>query len=255
MKLAIYQGSPIAGDIDEGFARIETRLAAAAMAGAQMIVFPELFLPGYNRPDLHDSLSQPLGGDWCTRFAALARAADCGLCIGWAEREGDMVYNAATAFGPDGAMLGHYRKIQLYGPMEQASFAFGNAYTVFDFAGHRIALMVCYDIEFAHHVKAVADQGVTLILVPTANPAGFEHVSTAIIPGHAASHALTIAYANFCGAERGLAYGGHSVIVGPDATALASANTTETLIVTDIAKPHDPALLSTQSADHREVTA
>ncbi|WP_306005904.1 carbon-nitrogen hydrolase family protein [Aquicoccus porphyridii] len=255
MKLALYQGPPIEGDIDAGLARIERHLSAAAMAGARMVVFPELFLPGYNRPDLHESLSQPLGGEWCTRLAALARAAGCGLCIGWAERDGDTVYNAATAFGPDGEMLGHYRKIQLYGPMEQASFAFGNGYTVFDFAGHRIALMVCYDIEFAHHVKALADRGTTLILVPTANPAGFEHVSTAIIPGHAASHALTIAYANFCGTERGLAYGGHSVIVGPDAVALASANTTETLIVTDIAKPYDPALLSTQSADHREVTS
>ncbi|WP_137702423.1 carbon-nitrogen hydrolase family protein [Marimonas lutisalis] len=253
MKLALYQGPPIQGDIEAGFDRIKAQLGAAALAGARMAVFPELFLPGYNRPDLHSSLSQPLGGAWCERLGALARDAGCGLTLGWAERDGDLVYNAATTFGPDGAILGHYRKIQLFGPMEQQSFAFGSSYTIFDYAGHKTALMICYDVEFAHHVKALADQGVTLILVPTANPAGFEHVSTAIVPSQASAYALTIAYANFCGAENGLTFGGHSVIVGPDATALAAANTTETLLVTDIAKAYDPALLSTQSADYREV--
>ena len=252
MKLALYQGPPIQGDIEEGFARIERQLRAAALSGAGMSVFPELFLPGYNQPALHASLSQPLGGDWCQRLSALARAAGCGLTVGWAERDGDTVYNAATSFGPDGATLGHYRKIQLYGPMEQASFAFGDRHTVFDFAGYKCALMICYDVEFAHHVKALADQGVNLILVPTANPRGFEHVSTAIVPSQASSYALTIAYANFCGTEGTLTFGGHSVIVGPDARALATAGTTETLLVADIAKAYDPALLSTQQADYRE---
>ena len=253
MKLALYQGPPIEGDIEAGFARVKAQLAAAAMSGAQMAVFPELFLPGYNQPALHASLSQPLGGDWCARLSALAAQYKCGLTIGWAELDGDTVYNAATAFGPDGATLGHYRKIQLFGPMEQASFAFGNAYTAFDFMGHTVALMICYDVEFGHHVKALADLGTTLILVPTANPAGFEHVSTAIVPSQASSHVMTIAYANFCGTERGLTFGGHSVIIGPDARALAAAGTTETLLITDIAKPYDPKLLSTQGADFREI--
>ena len=255
MKLALYQGPPIQGDIEAGFARIEAQLSAAAMAGARMAVFPELFLPGYNQPALHSTLSQPQGGDWCQRLSALARKTGCGLTIGWAERDGDTVYNAATSFGPDGATLGHYRKIQLYGPMEQASFAFGDAYTVFNFMGRQCALMICYDVEFAHHVKALADRGVTLLLVPTANPAGFEHVSTAIVPARASEHAMTIAYANFCGTEGSLTFGGHSAIVGPDARALAAAGTTETLLVTDIAKPYDPAFLSTQAADFRDAPA
>jgi len=254
MKLATYQGPPIQGDIEQGFARVEAQLGAAAAAGARMAVFPELFLPGYNQPDLHRALSQPLGGEWCTRFTLLARAAGCGLTIGWAERDGDQVYNAATTFGPDGATLGHYRKIQLYGPMEQASFAYGDSYTVFDFQGHKTALMICYDVEFPHHVRALAAQGVTLILVPTANPAGFEHVSTALIPARASEMVLTIAYANFCGTENGLTFGGHSVIVGPDARPLAAAGTTETLLVTEIDQAYNPALLSTQRRDAREVT-
>lgn len=252
MKLGLYQGPPLRGDIEDGFARIEAMLGAAAQAGARMLVFPELYLPGYNQPALHNSLSQPLDGDWCRRLSDLTCDAGCGLTLGWAERDGGLVYNAATAFAPDGAQLAHYRKIQLYGPMEQASFAFGNSYATFEFEGDTCALMICYDVEFGHHVRALATQGANLLLVPTANPQGYENVSLRSVPAQAYQHRLTIAYANYCGTEGDLTFGGHSVIAAPDGNLLAAAHTTETLLITDIAHDVAPALLSTQAADYRE---
>ncbi len=253
MKLAIHQGPPVGGDVEAGLARIETLARAAAMAGAGMIVFPELFLPGYNRPDLHGSLSQPVGGDWCVRIAAIARAAGCGIALGWAEREGATIYNAATAFAADGTVLGHYRKIQLYGAMEKASFSPGSSYCLFDLGGVPTGLLICYDVEFAPHVRALAQRGAKLILVPTANPAGFEHVSNCFLPARAAEMDLTIAYANFCGTEGDLTFGGHSVIVGPDGRSIAAAGTSETLLIADISAPIAPALRSAQLEDFREV--
>lgn len=255
MKLALYQGPAIGGDIEAGFARIERHLSAAAMASAKMAVFPEVFLPGYNRPDLHKSLAQPLGGAWTQRLSALAKQARCGLTIGWAEAADGKVYNAATCFDDTGEQIAHYRKIQLYGPMERASFSYGDAYTVFDLYGHKAALMICYDVEFPQHCIALAEQGVTLVLVPTANPKGFEHVSTAFVPARAAEMRLTIVYANFCGTEGDVTYGGHSVIVGPDARVLASAGQGEALLVADLAPVDNiaPELLSLQRQDYREV--
>jgi len=254
MKLALYQGPAIGGDIEAGFERIETQLSAAAMAGAAMAVFPELFLPGYNRPDLHQTLAHPLGGDWSERLSGIARQTGCGLTVGWAERDGDRVYNAASAFGPDGSLLGHYRKIQLFGPMEKASFAPGGSYTVFDFHGHKTALLICYDIEFPQHCRALADAGVSLILVPTANPQRFEHVSQTFIPSRAAESGMIIAYANFCGSDGDLTFCGQSLIAGPDAQVLASAGRGETLLVADLTPISDIAsdLLSNQREDYRE---
>ncbi|MEL7526014.1 MAG: carbon-nitrogen hydrolase family protein [Pseudomonadota bacterium] len=252
--MALYQGPAIGGDIEAGFARLETQLTAAAVAGANMAVFPELFLPGYNRPDLHKSLAQPLGGAWTNRLSDLARQHGCGLTIGWAERDGDTVYNAATAFDAVGNILGHYRKIQLFGPMEKASFDFGDSYCSFDLVGQKTAILICYDIEFPQHCQALADQGVSLILVPTANPKRFEHVSHTLVPARAAEMGLTIAYANFCGSEGGLTFGGHSLIAGPDAQVLANAGRGETLLVADLAPLSDiaPDILSLQRQDYRE---
>ncbi|PVB59539.1 carbon-nitrogen hydrolase family protein [Labrenzia sp. 011] len=254
MKLALYQGPATCGDIEAGFNRLQTRLSAAAMAGASMAVFSELFLPGYNLPDLHRSLAQPLGGQWCQRLSDLAANAGCGLTVGWTELDGENVYNAATAFGTRGEILGHYRKIQLFGPMEKASFAFGERYTTFDFCGRKTAILICYDIEFPQHCRALADRGVSLVLVPTANPRRFEHVSHAFVPSRAAEAGLTIAYANYCGPEGDITFGGKSLIAGPDGKALASAGTGETLLVADLAPVSDIPwdLLSRQDQDYRE---
>lgn len=241
------------GDPEAALTRLAGQLRAAAMAGARMLVAPELYLPGYNRPDLHASLSQPRGGAWERRLAALARDAGCGLAIGWAERDGETVFNAATAFGRGGSVLGHYRKVQLFGPMEQASFAHGSAYCLFDFEGMKSALLICYDVEFAQHVRALGEQGVKLILVPTANPAGFEHVSDIFVPARAGEMDLTIVYANYCGVEDGLAFAGQSIIAGPDTHAIARAGRTEALLVADLGPETAPGLRSTQLADFRKV--
>jgi len=253
MKLALHQGPAVGGATEETFGVIGSRLAAAAAAGARMAVFPELFLPGYNRPDLHGALAQPRGGAWCRRLSDLARAAGCGLTIGWAEREGESVYNAASSFSATGEMLAHYRKIQLYGPMENAAFTPGCGYSLFDLDGVKTALLICYDVEFAQHTRALAERGVALILVPTANPAGFEYVSELLVPARAVEMRLTIAYANYCGTEGSLTYGGRSVIAGPDGRTLAAAGTGETFLVTDLSvAPAIPEpLLSRQLEDYR----
>ncbi|SNS46997.1 carbon-nitrogen hydrolase family protein [Antarctobacter heliothermus] len=255
MKLAIYQGAPTDGDEAGAFARIERCLAAAAAMDSETVVFPELFLPGYNRPDLHPIRAQAQGGAWETRLAELCRAADCGLVIGWAERDGEAVYNAASCHDRTGRKLAHYRKVQLFGPMEQSVFVAGDEYCLFDLGGRRAALLICYDVEFAHHVRALAEQGAEVILVPTANPAGFENVSDLLVPARAMEMAVTVAYANYHGAEAGLAFGGGSVIAGPDGNILAKAGTGEALLIVDLAAASAVAadLLSTQRQDKRDL--
>jgi predicted amidohydrolase len=64
---------------------------------------------------------------------------------------------------------------------------------------------------------------------------------------------MTIAYANYCGTEGDITYCGTSVIAAPDATILAAAGPSPTLLVTDIAHSPDPALMQTQLQDHRPI--
>jgi predicted amidohydrolase len=251
MKLALWQGVSPHSDIDIALDQAERALRAASALGAAALVLPELWLPGYNQPDMARQAltrdSAPL-----TRLAKAAQAAGCALVTGYAERAGDRLYNSAIAFGPQGETLAHYRKIQLYGPREQSLFTPGDHFVTFPLQAETAAILICYDVEFAPHVKTLADRGVTLILVPTANMQPFTHVIRHTVPAMAANHGVTIAYANYCGTEGELTYLGGSLIAGPHGEVLAQAGETPALLIAEI-PARDPARLSTQSRDLRQL--
>ena len=250
MKLALYQGPSPAGATEDGLATLGRMLRAAGAAGARMAVFPEVFLPGYNGAD--PGLAARSLADWAAVLAPLARTAGCGVTVGVAEADGGQLFNSAIALGPDGALLSHYRKTQLYGPREKRLYRPGTSHAMFDFEGCRIALLICYDIEFAPLIRDLAGRGAQLILCPTANMQPFTHVAQVTVPSQAVNHEVAIAYANYCGTEGDLTYCGGSVLVGADGAIHARAGLAGALLIADLPDP-DPNLLSTQLDDFRPV--
>jgi predicted amidohydrolase len=251
MRLAIWQVPSPAGNITQGLHELDRALHAAAAMGAAMLVTPEVYLPGYNQ-DTIATLARPRDGAWGQAVAALCREAGCGVTLGYAERDG-AVYNAAVTYDAHGRELAHYRKIQLYGPREKALYTPGKAYTIFSLNGVMTALLICYDIEFAPHIAALAAQGVQLILCPTANMQPFTHVVRYTVPAMAANHAVTIAYANYCGVEGDLTYVGGSLIADPYGEPLVQAGQGPALLVADLPIKLDHSRLSTQAQDYRKV--
>lgn len=250
LRIALWQGPSVECDVEAGFAALRAALTAAGAMGAKVLVAPELYLPGYNQDALVE-LAQPRGGPWHQRLAALAREAGCALVVGYAERDGGL-WNSAVGFAADGSEMAHYRKIQLFGPREQRLFDFGDAYEVFDLHGRTAALLICYDVEFDHHVSALKAMGVSLILCPTACPKPFENVAQVVVPAHSANHALSIVYANYCGDEGDCSYFGLSVITGPHGKVMAQAGAGPALLVADIPPP-EPTRMTTQARDKRVI--
>lgn len=249
MRLALLQASSPSGDPDVACAQAEAALAAAAAVGAVALVLPEVWLPGYNQPEI-PAKALALHSPPMKRLAAAAKARATALVVGYAERDGERIYNSAACFGPNGSHLANYRKIQLYGPRERALYLPGDSHATFHLGQETAAILICYDVEFAPHVKALADRGVTVILAPTANMQPFTHVVRHTVPAMAANHGVAIVYANYCGKEGDLTYVGGSLIAGPHGEVLAQAGEHPALLIADI-PPRDPARLSTQSADLR----
>ncbi|MBC7738337.1 MAG: carbon-nitrogen hydrolase family protein [Candidatus Saccharibacteria bacterium] len=251
MRIAIWQTPSPAGDVATALSDLSRALQSAAAMGAVMLVTPEVFLPGYNQDDLPD-LAQPSNGVWLDQVAGLCRRASCGVTLGYAERDGGL-YNAAITLDAQGNQVAHFRKIQLYGPRENALYTPGDSYTVFTLHGVTCALLICYDIEFAPHVAELAARGVQLILCPTANMQPFTHVVRYTVSAMAANHGLTIAYANYCGSEGDLTYVGGPLIADPYGEPLVQAGLGPALLVADLPTTLDPARLSTQSTDYRKL--
>ena len=132
--IAIWQGIARTDDTATAMADLSAAVIGAASVGARLLVAPEVFFPGYNSSRIAE-LAQPRGGDWHRALSALCRETGCGLVVGYAERAGDKVYNAAVAFDATGAEVAHYRKTQLYGPREKAIFVPGNTLCTFDAGG------------------------------------------------------------------------------------------------------------------------
>ena len=247
LRLAVLQVPSSMGDLDVACAQAEKALVAAGAMGAAVLVLPEVWLPGYNNPDIP---GHALASDSPSlrRLAIAAKASGCALVMGYAEAAEDGIWNSAICINAQGLVTANYRKVQLYGARENALYRPGTGYVTFDLAGQKAAILICYDIEFAPHVKALADQGVTLILVPTANMAPFTHVVRHTVPAMAANHGVAIAYANYAGAEGDLTYVGGSQIVGPHGEVLVFAGDGPALLIADLPAV-DPSRISTQAAD------
>ena len=241
MRLAIYQGPGASGDVSANLATMRRVAAHAAVEGAALVIFPELFTTGYNLGARLRELAEPLSGPALETIGATAADAGLAILTGFCERDGPRLFNSAVLVGRDGSVLAVHRKCHLYGAMECELFTPGDALAVVDLDRLRVGVLICYDIEFAEAVRALALAGAELVAVPTTLMASHDLVARAMVPVRAAENQVFIAYANRTGAEGDLAYIGQSCIVGPDGADLARAGRNEEeLLLADL----DPAAIA-----------
>src|SRR5262249_5374642 len=85
----------------------------AAQRGARIVCLPELFNTMYfcveRRPEYFE-WAEPIPGPTVRRMGEVARQAGIVLICPLFERAGDVYYNAAAVIGPDGGVIGTYRK-------------------------------------------------------------------------------------------------------------------------------------------------
>ncbi|MEF3303103.1 carbon-nitrogen hydrolase family protein [Paenibacillus sp. GYB003] len=164
---------------NEFWNRIRRHIAKAQSEGAKLIVFPE-YLTGHLL-----SLASPMNNaeaceylhrftdEYKSRFTKMSRETGMILLAGThihredvpAEAEG--YYNESFLFFPDGRIEG-YKKIHLT-PEERRAWPLlaGDRYKVHDTEVGRIAVQICYDIEFPESSRIVADMGADIILCPS----------------------------------------------------------------------------------------
>jgi predicted amidohydrolase len=147
---------------------------SAFAKGASIVVLPELIVPAYDlRPEVALAGAEPLDGETVTAWAAVAREASGYVAAGFAERDGDAVYNSAVLVGPEGVEL-HYRKLHLFSA-EKAVFTPGDlGLHVVETEFGRIGLCICYDLRFVETLRVLALRGADLVCVPTAWLPGFD---------------------------------------------------------------------------------
>ena len=169
LRIASAQFESRSGDKALNLATIDELSATAARSGADVIAFHECSITGYgfarrlSREQLWDLAEAVPGGSSIAALATIARRHGIAVLAGLFERGDDgELYKAHVCVDKDGVITKH-RKIH---PFINPHIKPGNAYTVFELAGWKCGMLICYDNNVVENVRATALLGAEIIFMP-----------------------------------------------------------------------------------------
>lgn len=140
-------------------------IADAAAQRADLIVLGET-VP-YVRVSLKPhEVAEPIPGPTTDYFAGLAKKNAVHIVVGLYERDRSIVYNTAALLGPDGALMGRYRKVCLPHREIEVGITPGNDYPVFQTKFGKVGMMVCYDGFYPEVARELTNRGAEVIAWP-----------------------------------------------------------------------------------------
>jgi len=155
----------------EGKTNAEKRLlfdplvAKAAARKADLVVLPET-LTFYKSGRTFAECAEPVPGPSTKFFGRLAAKHDLYVVAGLVERDKNILYNVAVLLGPEGKLIGKYRKVCLPRSEIEAGLAPGNSYPVFQTRFGKVGMMVCYDGFFPEVARRLSNKGAEVIAWP-----------------------------------------------------------------------------------------
>ena len=183
VRVAAVQATPVFLDRDATIAKTIELIDKAAADGAQLVVLPEGFVPGY--PDWvwrtrawddeawfgrwQDQAVVVPGPD-VDRLAEAAHVAGVYFVIGVCEREphGSTIYNTILYFGPEGTLLGKHCKLMPTGG-ERLVWGYGDGSTldVIDTPFGRVGGLICWENYMPLARAAMYAKGIDIWVAPT----------------------------------------------------------------------------------------
>ena len=221
------------GDKEANLGKMKMKILEASNIGADMIVFPELVLSGYECDEevrqnqkpcsMHVALAETIPGPSTEDIGKLAKELGVYIVFGMPEmdaKDAKIIYNSVAVLGPE-CLVGKYRKLYLPGlPMftETICFKSGSELPVFDTPYGLIGMQICADFALVPEFSRIQSlKGAQIVISPSAIPAAVGRVSS--IPELAArrgsDNQVYTVIANHTGKERSVSFAGHSTIAGP----------------------------------------
>ena len=137
----------------------------AADQGADLIVLGE-FITCKNVTSDYASVAELIPGPTSDFFGDLTQRLDCHLVFTIPERAGHEIFNTSVLMGPEGELVGTYRKVTLPREEIQKGLSPGSDYPVFDTRFGKVGMMVCYDVFFPEVARELSQRGAEVIAMP-----------------------------------------------------------------------------------------
>lgn len=217
-------------DKPANYLRVQSLIEAAAPIPGSLLVLPEMFATGFSM-DVN-TVAEEENGTTSRFLASLALRLGSHVVGGLVSRADHVLgSNDATLFGPDGKLIGRYRKMHPFSlGGEDVHYVAGPEPLVFDWNGVKVCPLVCYDLRFPEIFRTAVVRGAEVFVVianwPRARQAHWE----TLLKARAIENQAYVAGINRIGRDPNLKYEGGSLIVNPRGEVVADGADREGVI-------------------------
>ncbi len=217
VTVATVQMKPRLGETEENLVKMSDLVAKiAGQQKVDLIVFPELITSGYECGVRFTDLAQRVPGPTVNLMAQRAQEFGVHIAFGLPTKEKveSILFNSLVFIGPDGELIGEYRKVHLKGE-ERMAFRAGYRYLVFECQFGMVGLLTGYDMAFPEAARSLALEGAELLVVCANWEKPHRDEWRTYVLARAYENALFVAAANRVGDDVTYSFFGDSTIVGP----------------------------------------
>jgi N-carbamoylputrescine amidase len=229
---------------EQNLAQAAELIGQAARAGAQIVCLPEQFaLPWFpvEQDETKRAWAETEGGPIYQAMQSLAIRYQVGIIASLYERAGERLFSAAYLIGPDGTLVGKYRKNHIPNhPGWYEAYYYGGGdlgFPAWKFAGVKVGAQVCYDNAFPEGSRLLALAGCQVIFAPRATGAHTPPRWRTILGANAAANGCFVVTVNRTGPfgpDPLYCWGGDSAVYAPDGSVIAAAQHENEALVVDL---------------------
>jgi len=217
MKIAVISERPKIADKKSNIKTMEKYISKTK---ADIYIFGELFLTGYNCKDEYLNLAEPINGPSINQMKKIAEEKKCYIVFGMPlkdEKIEGLIYNSAVLIHPNGKVDNYDKRFLItFGPFEEKIFFDeGEKSNVFNTKFGKIGLLICYDIFFPEITKALSLQGAEILICISASPTTSKKYFEMLLPARAIENTVFMIYSNLVGTQDDLIFWGGSQIYDP----------------------------------------
>lgn len=243
LKIALAQLNPVVGDLHGNALKARAAREKASSQGADLVVFPELFITGYPPEDLvlKPSFIEAAMNE-VTSLAADTGDGGPAVLIGTPWREDDGGEDAAVPFNAvalldEGAVKAVRYKVDLpnYSVFdEKRVFRAGPLPGPINFRGVRIGVPICEDIWGDEVTECLEETGAELLIVPNGSPYSIDKhdVRMNVAAARVTETGLPLIYVNQVGGQDELAFDGASFVLNNNSSLILQMEAWEEQVVT-----------------------
>ncbi len=220
-KIAVVQLRN-SGDWEKDLGRAAERVAIAAQANSNLVVFGELFGWQWFAGEMDKSRfnqAQSLDGPMMQKWAQIAGDHKSAIAAPIFLHDGHGVYsNAVVLFDKEGQIKSVSRAIhipQIPGWEGKFYFTSGQDYPVVDIDGMPVGFLICWDAFFPEAFRAMALGGARVVVVPTSATGSNEDLWMRALTAQAFFNGFYIVRANRVGEDDGYKFCGQSYCSTP----------------------------------------